>query len=169
MLITGWEPDRLNFGGSEQQRNIDANIFQHRIRGKLLHRSQRLPGSQVLFFLRKRRLWKIFSDDSKEAIFKTTFTSKLLSPAKFGICARCGVQVIIFQTSNFVKQTSDSFLALDKNFERQALFGVKPTLGRDQRCQWSDWGKCWDFVIFSMMTDKCDNFNSFQIISMMRD
>ena len=72
-------------------------------------------------------------------------------------------------SSTFVEQISDSFLALDKNFERQAVFGVKPTVGRDQRCQWSDWGKCWDFVIFSMMTDKCDNFNSFQIISMMRD
>ena len=124
---------------------------------------------QVLFFPRKRRLWQIFSDDSKEAIFKTTFTSKLLSPAKFGICTRCGVQVIIFQTSTFVKQTSNSFLALDKNFEHQALFGVKPTLGRDQRCQWSDWGECSDFVILSMVIDKSDISISSQIFSMTRD
>ena len=45
---------------------------------------------------------------------------------------------------------------IDKNFEHQALFGVKPTLGRDQRCQWSDWGECSDFVILSMVIDKSD-------------
>ena len=61
-----------------------------------------------------------------------------------------------FSNKYFRKANINSFLALDKNFDRQALFGVKPTLGRDQRCQWSDWGECSDFVILSMVIDKSD-------------